>query len=651
MPQVEGGPKGLNALLHSTYSSALSSGHTKETASAIAWSAAKNKYKKHGEKWVSKIYRDLRDVALITQSEILKSPNAHESASKMEHLVFALAKLSEFMTNPDSAIEDSPIKKSAIEHLSTNDVDENPLNREIDRSKVDGIKQHIEDTGSIKPLVYVEIDKDGKKAKMITDGHHRLVALKELGYSKFPARVSDDRGTDTTKDDQPIKLQKEISSVAVEGLALVRQDLQGRRAMRTTDTLLENATRVEKGGPGSGSWEGPNDPRYAWSQRSSTKGAIKSANAYLSGAGLAPIGETEPVKVDPTKATRIAQAYEAMASNPNDPAVQRAYGALGSEVSEQYKALPIKIEFTKDDPYKTSEEMFNDVEQNGKLKVFTGGEKHPLLGAPDENGISANDKFRAVHDYYGHVMFGHKFGPSGEENAWVEHSKMFSPEAQKALTTETRGQNSWFNFSSENQGKAPHDRKFAEQKVGILPDEFLPESNTSTRKFVKGGQGSGSWEGPGQPRFPHAGNKDFAEPFHSGNHVKQFLSSNNVIIASVDKGDLSPEKNELRQHEFEEKLKDKKIPYKKGSGASSEWGNETSYIIQTPSKEEAEKLHHELKTKYKQESVIHVRNGHATLQHSDGSVQHANVDKLEAGVHLTDNYTNVDGQKFAIRFK
>jgi len=51
-----------------------------------------------------------------------------------------------------------------------------------------------------------------------------------------------------------------------------------------------------------------------------------------------------------------------------------------------------------------------------------------------------------------------------------------APLAQRAMTTETRGQNSWFNFSRANEGKAPKDRAFAEQKVGILQDEFLPET-------------------------------------------------------------------------------------------------------------------------------------------------------------------------------
>lgn len=59
MPQVEGAPKGLNEILHSAYTSALKQGKDKDSASAIAWAAAKEKYKKEGGNWVTKLYVDL----------------------------------------------------------------------------------------------------------------------------------------------------------------------------------------------------------------------------------------------------------------------------------------------------------------------------------------------------------------------------------------------------------------------------------------------------------------------------------------------------------------------------------------------------------------------------------------------------------------
>ena len=219
--------------------------------------------------------------------------------------------------------------------------------------------------------------------------------------------------------------------------------------------------------------------------------AITTAKAYAKKIGVDYNENTELVQVDVENAKHIAQAYEKMDNDPDNPEVREAYKQLGQEVEAQYKALPVKVEFTKDDPYKSSNEMMNDVKENNRLKVFTGGESHPLLGQKDVHGISLNDKFRAIHDYFGHASRGIGFGANGEENAWIEHSKLFSPLAQRAMTTETRGQNSWFNFSSTNINKPISERSFAEQKVGILPDEFLPPSArrssnpTDTTKVLK----------------------------------------------------------------------------------------------------------------------------------------------------------------------
>jgi len=101
---------------------------------------------------------------------------------------------------------------------------------------------------------------------------------------------------------------------------------------------------------------------------------------------------------------------------------------------------------------------------------------HPLAQIDQATGLTMNDKLRAVHDLFGHDEGGFQFGPRGEENAWLKHSRMFPPEAIPALTTETKGQNSWVNFGKhvrEAEGKiAPADRPFAEQKAGLLPKEF-----------------------------------------------------------------------------------------------------------------------------------------------------------------------------------
>ena len=60
--------------------------------------------------------------------------------------------------------------------------------------------------------------------------------------------------------------------------------------------------------------------------------------------------------------------------------------------------------------------------------------------------VLANDLFRAVHDAFGHGIEGAGFRYDGEENAWQAHIRLFTGSARAAITTETRGQNSWLNF-------------------------------------------------------------------------------------------------------------------------------------------------------------------------------------------------------------
>ena len=220
--------------------------------------------------------------------------------------------------------------------------------------------------------------------------------------------------------------------------------------------------------------------------------------------GLPDNQPTSVKKIDPELAKRIKNAYDALpVDDSKNPEVKAAYEKAASEIGKQFqyltKELGIKVEFIKEDPYKNSEEMFEDIIKNKKLKVFQGGEPHPFLGEStrDANGFTANEKLRAIHDYFGHFVNRNQFGQIGEEAAWVDHSKMFSPEAQRAISTETRGQNSWVNSSGVNneaiqkmkdgnqlikEGKVTEGNKlikegqeqfkFAEQKVALMPKEL-----------------------------------------------------------------------------------------------------------------------------------------------------------------------------------
>ena len=232
------------------------------------------------------------------------------------------------------------------------------------------------------------------------------------------------------------------------------------------------------------------------------KKAVKAAESYAARTGLPYNPPKTFKKVNPERAARIASAYEQMPHAPNDPKVKAAYGAMIRETLDQWNEIKntgLKVEFIRPDmpdPYAESPRLaIMDVRDNNHLWVypttsgFGGSESahvdiagNPLLQRTGEviDGIpvTANDIFRIVHDYFGHIKYGHGFRADGEENAWRAHSAMYSPLARKAMTSETRGQNSWVNFGpygKQNQTANAADTQYAPQKTGLLPDWVTEE--------------------------------------------------------------------------------------------------------------------------------------------------------------------------------
>lgn len=220
----------------------------------------------------------------------------------------------------------------------------------------------------------------------------------------------------------------------------------------------------------------------------------------MQGAGLPYRPPTTYAQVDPERARRIAMEYERMAHAPNHPEVRRAYDAMIRETWQQYlaaKAAGLNVDFIPPgvrDPYEPSPRLaIEDIRRNHHMFVFPTRQgfgtdrafnpvENPLLAESPEriSGQQAlmNDIFRIVHDYYGHAKEGVGFRHHGEENAWRMHSAMYSPLARKAMTTETRGQNSWVNFGphgERNRRAKSADTVFADQKTGLLPQWVVDE--------------------------------------------------------------------------------------------------------------------------------------------------------------------------------
>lgn len=224
-------------------------------------------------------------------------------------------------------------------------------------------------------------------------------------------------------------------------------------------------------------------------------------DAFVEGNFGRPLRFVDPDKTvaDPAVGRAAANAYDVMEHAPDDPRVAASYAALREAIEGDAEVLhangyQFHVADTIGEGVSGSEKAADVIEevaktnririrptQSSDLENFLPG--HPMLAPLDPalakrlglpEGTIFNDLFRAVHDLRGHAMIGNDFGRHGEEAAFAMHSQMVPEEALGALATETRGQNSWLNFSRANEGKGVGDatKAFPTQKAGLLPEEF-----------------------------------------------------------------------------------------------------------------------------------------------------------------------------------
>jgi hypothetical protein len=214
----------------------------------------------------------------------------------------------------------------------------------------------------------------------------------------------------------------------------------------------------------------------------------------------------------PSRGKMIANAYDQMQHTPDDPETAASYKAMIKENNAMWKGIEktgLKVEFMKQgqpDPYNGNPRLATlDVRNNNHLWVYPtegtgtqseGGAQdmaasHPLNQPTnitvDGRKLVANDVFRIVHDYYGHVKEGNGFRANGEFNAYRIHKAMYSPLAQKAVASETLGQNAWVNFGPHgeaNKNATAAKTVYAEQKAGLLPDHIIQSADIPASTWI-----------------------------------------------------------------------------------------------------------------------------------------------------------------------
>jgi len=336
--------------------------------------------------------------------------------------------------------------------------------------------------------------------------------LKEAGYAdQLDALRSDERPAAGDAG--------QAAGAGAEATALAPEDQRRLQlqAARRLERLREqrNAGTLEQGGLTDGRPQPTGDGagRYSSGSLAPLEGAplvegatgpdarlVAVAEQYALEAGIDLKRQGAFVQVDEDRARRIAAAYEEMQHAPNDPRVKEAYEDLARQTLAQYLALQragyvFYLVDETNDPYAGNPwNAMRDLRANQSMGVFATEagfgssdldvSDNPLLadtglewgyGTPDgpKKRVLFNDLFRAVHDAFGHGLEGAGFRARGEENAWQAHVRLFTGPAVGAITSETRGQNSWLNYGPNgeaNQTAKVEDTVFADQKTGLMPE-------------------------------------------------------------------------------------------------------------------------------------------------------------------------------------
>ena len=149
----------------------------------------------------------------------------------------------------------------------------------------------------------------------------------------------------------------------------------------------------------------------------------------------------------------VAEAY---AKAPKfDPAAASHFEAMKPFIDKMFKRIQgvVDVQFVEEHPYANAEELRQDVQQNGVLKISTLDAEHDIFD-PETNA-----KFRAIHDYMSHIQRSTEFDAKGEIASYNAHLQTMPPKSHPALFTEVVGQACSFIVNGQ----------FPEQKIALLP--------------------------------------------------------------------------------------------------------------------------------------------------------------------------------------
>jgi hypothetical protein len=210
------------------------------------------------------------------------------------------------------------------------------------------------------------------------------------------------------------------------------------------------------------------------------------------------------VTVDQGFCRAVADRFDAAPPFEWTGPLERGYACLVRDIRIQYETLStagVTVEpwLGPGQPYRDAGDLVDGVRGTGVLHVFLTRDghgppgnvvAHPLRRPAGVTvrgvALTHNDLFRAVHDVFGHVLFGRGFGLSGELEAAYCQMALSSPEARPVMFAEQVAQTCWFFLGPHVRDRAgrvrrpgdpgyvpPHRRPYPEQKVIAVGPRWL----------------------------------------------------------------------------------------------------------------------------------------------------------------------------------
>jgi len=153
---------------------------------------------------------------------------------------------------------------------------------------------------------------------------------------------------------------------------------------------------------------------------------------------------------------------------------ESVYNQLADRVIDLYNEIPVPVVFQSDDPYTSYTDMAETVGREQMLRVYDGhADSHPYFSA------SVNLKFRAVHDWHGHLRYDTPFTAVGEFTKWFGMSDHFSDDVNRALFAEVCGQVGEVHYLDDG---FESDRY--QQRAFLAPEQWVAEMSVAVFSSV-----------------------------------------------------------------------------------------------------------------------------------------------------------------------